>query len=222
MHQVVVERASERYKATVDEANAKLTEIYQGLIAKYEKTGDAATAESLKKALEAILAGELKFEAPMHKALIRMPGPTLVTADQQPLKTETLSEVQHVMLYFSASWCGPCRRFTPKLVEFFNQVKDTRKVMVVFVSSDRSERDMYKYMKDDAMAWPAMPFNRIKPSGVLDTYGGQGIPNLVLLNSDGSVRSGSYVDGQYVGPTKVLDDPRNILKEESANTIATI
>ena len=30
---------------------------------------------------------------------------------------------KHVLIYFSAHWCPPCRGFTPKLVEFFSELE---------------------------------------------------------------------------------------------------
>jgi nucleoredoxin len=38
-----------------------------------------------------------------------------------------------VMIYFSAHWCPPCRRFTPMLVQSYNQMKAAGKnVEIVF------------------------------------------------------------------------------------------
>ena len=62
-----------------------------------------------------------------------------------------------VGVYFSAHWCGPCRRFTPKLVDYRETHKDDFEV--VFVSGDRSEKDQFKYMKTAGMKWPAVQFN---------------------------------------------------------------
>ncbi len=225
-HTTLVTRATERYQSAVQEANEQLTKSYQQVISDYEAGGDAATVELLKKELEASLATvALADESGVaggavsgkgHADLIRMLGPTLMSADKQPMKSSSLAGVPHVLLYFSAEWCPPCRAFTPKLVEFFNQQKESQRVMVIFVSSDNSEADMYKYMSGYNMAFPAVPFKQIKRSGIEDKYAGKGIPNLVLLNADGSVRSGSYVDGKYVGPNKVLNDLKALLESESA------
>jgi nucleoredoxin len=64
----------------------------------------------------------------------------------------------YVALYFSASWCGPCRRFTPKLVKIYDDFSKRRpgELDVVLVSSDRSEKDAKSYHAD--MPWKMLPY----------------------------------------------------------------
>ncbi|CAN0006606.1 unnamed protein product, partial [Hapterophycus canaliculatus] len=45
--------------------------------------------------------------------------------------------------YFSASWCGPCRKYTPQLAALYNRAKSQHKAFeVVFVSLDGDEDSM--------------------------------------------------------------------------------
>ena len=44
----------------------------------------------------------------------------LLNASGEQVAKDVL-EKKYVGLYFSASWCGPCRKFTPKLIEFRNK-----------------------------------------------------------------------------------------------------
>lgn len=39
--------------------------------------------------------------------------------------SELLAAVDHVFLYFSAHWCGPCRAFTPRLIKWYEEHRDT-------------------------------------------------------------------------------------------------
>ena len=53
--------------------------------------------------------------------------------------------------------CGPCRVFTPELVETYNIIRMAGKsFQIIFVSSDRDEESMKEYMAD--MPWLAIPF----------------------------------------------------------------
>merc|ERR1719164_217194 len=53
---------------------------------------------------------------------------------------------KHLMLYFSAHWCPPCRGFTPTLAEHYNAYKAKGlELECVFVSSDRDEASFGEY-----------------------------------------------------------------------------
>ncbi len=120
---------------------------------------------------------------------------------------------EYYAIYFSAGWCGPCRRFTPSLVEFYENYHEKHKNFeVIFVSSDRSEDDMEGYMKEAGMPWPALDFSKKQRVRELTRYSESGIPNLVVVDRDGKVLSKSYVNGKYEGPSKVLADLENFVK----------
>merc|ERR1712165_532439 len=62
-------------------------------------------------------------------------------------------------IYFSAHWCGPCRDFTPKLIDTYKEVKASNPDFeLVFVSSDRKQAEFDSYFGD--MPWAAIPFDK--------------------------------------------------------------
>lgn len=89
-------------------------------------------------------------------------------------------EGKFVGVYHSASWCGPCRFFTPQLVKFYERNK--KDFEVVFFSADKSEDDMKSYVKKDKMKWLAVPFGKKPNAGV-----GNGIPELLVFSPDGAL-----------------------------------
>lgn len=119
----------------------------------------------------------------------------------------SLANTKYFAVYYSASWCGPCRAFTPKLVEWYNKNKPAHPDFeLIFVSSDQGEPEMEAYMAGDKMPWPALKFTKKAANKSVTKYAGPGIPCLVFLDADGKVLSDSYVSGSYVGPNKVLAD----------------
>ncbi|QIF02566.1 thioredoxin-like domain-containing protein [Roseimicrobium sp. ORNL1] len=128
----------------------------------------------------------------------------------------SLQDARYIAIYFSASWCPPCRAFTPSLVSWYNRNKAANPHFeLIFVSSDETAADMANYMKAYNMEWPALAFNR-RNVGALVRYKGSAIPCLVLIDESGTVLSHSFVGGTYVGPQKVLRDIARILEENPA------
>uniref|UniRef100_A0A914H9Y4 Thioredoxin domain-containing protein n=1 Tax=Globodera rostochiensis TaxID=31243 RepID=A0A914H9Y4_GLORO len=73
---------------------------------------------------------------------------------------EALQGCKVVALYFSAHWCPPCRNFTPLLKQFYEQVKKMPDASfeIVFVSFDRSEDVMHKYLAESHGNWLYIPY----------------------------------------------------------------
>jgi thiol-disulfide isomerase/thioredoxin len=119
--------------------------------------------------------------------------------------TPANSTPDYYAIYFSAGWCGPCHRFTPKLVSFYQQMKPQHNNFeVIFFSSDRNEQEMLSYMRELSMPWPAVRFAEIKGLPDIKKYRGTGIPCLVIVDAQGNVVADSFENGQYVGAEKPM------------------
>lgn len=142
----------------------------------------------------------------------------LVVLDDGRLKAfdaSTLANVKFWAFYYSASWCPPCRAFTPQLVDFYNSFKKSHpNFELIFVNDDYSEDAMLAYMKTDDMTWPAVRFSDIDNSRLdAKKYCGPGIPCLVLTDAEGKVLSDSYEGQNYVGPQKVVEDIKRMVPQ---------
>jgi nucleoredoxin len=110
---------------------------------------------------------------------------------------------KYTALYFSAHWCPPCRMFTPKLVEWYNEFKAKHPDFeLVFVSSDRDHAAMEEYMKGDKMPWPAVVYDKAQ-SEMFRKFSSQGIPYLVLIDNDGKALT-AQPGNEWQSPQEVL------------------
>jgi nucleoredoxin len=154
---------------------------------------------------------QTEFERIITKNLVKSKGSRTKRVSQDELEPK-----DYYAIYYSAHWCPPCRKFTPKLVDFYNQAsKEHENFEIIFVSSDRSEDDMAAYMEETDMPWLALDYDKKKSSNELTQFAGSGIPCLVLVDSNGKVLSDSYENGKYVGPTKVMNDLKKRLQNGS-------
>lgn len=119
-------------------------------------------------------------------------------------------------IYFSGSWCGPCIRFTPKLIEVYQEVASKGDFEVVFVSSDRDDESFNGYFSK--MPWLAIPFSDSDTRKRLkELFKVRGIPHLVVIDSDGKVatENGTTVVMEHgVDGYPFTLERINVLKEE--------
>ena len=96
-----------------------------------------------------------------------------------------------VALYFSAHWCGPCRQFTPMLLQLHRQARAAgRSFEVLFCSADHSESEFLSYYAGSAAAggmgaeWPAVEFEDDSQARehLMGQFQVSGIPRLCVLS----------------------------------------
>ena len=114
-------------------------------------------------------------------------GSSLLKADQstKPID-EALAGKDIVLVYFSAHWCPPCRKFTPILKNFYQDVSK-RGVEIIFVSSDSSKDEMLNYMKESHGDWYAFYHGSKVGQKLEKKFQVSGIPTLVALKTDGTI-----------------------------------
>lgn len=111
--------------------------------------------------------------------------------------SEALMGSKYVLVYLSAHFCPPCRKLTPVLAAMYEDLQahceDHAKpleVSVVFVSADHSDDEFYEYYAQ--MPWHALPYEAPERHSILEAYGNEGIPRVLLFDS---------ATGQVVDPS---------------------
>lgn len=126
-------------------------------------------------------------EAQIKKSLSGKPAPEISLPDTEG-KQVTLSSFRgkYVLVDFWASWCGPCRRENPTVVEAYNRFKD-KNFTVLGVSLDKQKEPWLKAIVDDQLNWTHISDLKYWQSVVVPLYGIQGIPFNVLVDPDGKI-----------------------------------
>ncbi|PYK42194.1 MAG: hypothetical protein DME46_12025 [Verrucomicrobia bacterium] len=175
----------------------------RALLAEQAKRNDTLYQNQLlKQRAQVVTQGPNSIADAAKGNLVRLENGNLVSGYD-----EEIAQKQIYGLYFSAHWCGPCRKFTPQLVAYYNQIAhDHPEFEIIFVSADKSADGMTTYMQESSMPWPAIEYSKLANVPTLQKYAGRGIPDLVIVDASGKVLADTYVSGKYVGPAKVLDD----------------
>ncbi|KAL6594096.1 hypothetical protein ACP70R_048997 [Stipagrostis hirtigluma subsp. patula] len=141
----------------------------------------------------------------------------LVRSSGEQVKINSIKATT-VALYFSASWCPPCRRFTPKLIEAYEELTSQDKSFeVIFVSRDKDEEAFNAYFAK--MPWLAVSFSDSEGlKGLLRRFKVQGIPNLTFLSAaTGEIytKEGVHFVNEYgIGAYPFTSERINELKEQ--------
>jgi thiol-disulfide isomerase/thioredoxin len=104
---------------------------------------------------------------------------------------------KYVLLDFWASWCVPCRKGNPHLINVYNQYKSKGFEIIGIADDDRAPEKWKKAVEDDKIGiWKHV------------LHGLKGIPGSVGFDSSNSILEKYNVS---VLPTKILIDPNGVI-----------
>ncbi len=123
----------------------------------------------------------------LKKVAIGQPAPdfTLDTPEGTPMSLSSLKG-QVVVIDFWASWCGPCRRENPHMVELYKEL-NPKGVEFFGVSLDKDKEKWLKAIKDDGLVWKHASDLQYWNSAAAKLYGINGIPATVLIDQNGII-----------------------------------
>ena len=109
------------------------------------------------------------------------------TPDGKPVKlSDYVGKGKVVLIDFWASWCGPCRREMPNLVEAYAQYKN-KGFEIVGVSLDQSGEAWKDAIQKLNITWPQMSDLKYWNSEGAQLYAVSSIPHTVLIDGEGTI-----------------------------------
>ncbi|CAL1154215.1 unnamed protein product [Cladocopium goreaui] len=121
-------------------------------------------------------------------AFVQSYGLQLLDRSGKDFDAQQLTSSDVIAFYFSAHWCPPCQHFTPVLKKFYDTLHSIgeRSLKIIFVSSDKSEPEMWKYMYEAHGDWLVLKYASTDLKDRLSRqFQVSGIPQLIVIDAVG-------------------------------------
>lgn len=159
-----------------------------------ETSGKTSTEKSAKK--------QKQPASPVVKAVKKM----------KKVKGRLNAKADYFIYLFSASWCGPCCREMPEIVEQYKDMKKDGRVEIILMGKDETPDGVKSFMKQFNMKFYAVMADDKNATKVPGFTNPSGIPNCTVVDRYGRVitagHPGSIIPGwQSVTIDKGVPEP---------------
>lgn len=127
-----------------------------------------------------------KYRQPRFSGGDKVPEVSISLPDGQAAKLSDLKG-KYVLLQFWGSWCGPCRRENPHLVQLY-QKYHAKGFEIFSVGIEFSDKAWKNAIEQDNMLWPYHGMESVEFDGPLaKQFNIKSIPATFLLNPEGII-----------------------------------
>jgi len=118
------------------------------------------------------------------------PGELAPEFSQESINGDTINlsdyRGKYLLIDFWASWCGPCRRANPTIVEMYNKY-NAKDFTVLGVSMDNDKEKWAQAIIDDKLVWDQVSTLEGKKNLAGKLYGVNSIPHAILIDPEGKI-----------------------------------
>ena len=110
-------------------------------------------------------------------------------ADMSGQEISILEEVKKhklTVLDFWASWCGPCRRAVPQVVQIYSKYHE-KGLGIIGISLDEDKNSWTKAINDMGMTWTHVSDLKGWDNAIAKSFGIRAIPHMMLVDQQGSI-----------------------------------
>lgn len=100
-----------------------------------------------------------------------------------------------VLIDFWATWCGPCRKVLPDLVETYKEYHG-QGFEIIGISLDKDQSPLQQYLEETGMTWPQYYDGLGWDNKMAQRFGVRAIPHIVLIDKNGAVHFNTDYDRQ--------------------------
>ena len=125
------------------------------------------------------------MEIPINRLSIQFSEMDLFEKDTDK-KIDLSNEIEYIGLFFTGSWCPPCREFEKILIDFYNMTNaQAKKFEVIHVCSEKNQKDFKESVKD--LPWAIIKYNNNLINLITTELKIESIPMLIICTDQGDI-----------------------------------